>query len=157
MFNWLKRRNLSQTSAELLLQQWEEQTLKGSELSRQKLFTEAQVHFRKARQIACQGCAKHPENKTLLNYYSLSCMNLAHVCHSRALNSETEQVLSDAHFSMTSLMLDKNKDPGVRQYAKLQAEMLLKSLSRFLQQIGKSQVASGLEEEFQRLSFQLKY
>jgi len=156
MFNWLKRCNSAEISAELYQQRWEEQTLKGSELSGKKLFSEAQRCFRKAQQIAERGSAQYPQDETLLHYYALSSMNLAHVCHSRALNSETEQVLSDAHFNMTSLMLDDAKDLGIRQHARVQAEVLLKSLMRFLQQTGKTQVAHGLEEEFNRLALPLR-
>ena len=153
MIKWLRRTKPEVKSGlQSLLQQWEQQTLIGSDYCHHQKYSLASEHFQQAELIAFKACQSFPESSEFLNYYTLSSLNLAYACQCQALDLRTEQVLADAHFNMTAVMLDSDKPMGMRQLARQQAEALLNSLSQFLGKIGRDHVADDLQEEFGRLS-----
>lgn len=153
MMAWFRNiRDKEQSGLPCLLKQWEMQTLTASEYSHCQKYSLALTHFQYAENIAIKACRLFPDNEEVLQYYALSSLNLAHVCHCKAMDQQTEQVLADAHFKMTEVMLDENKTLNMRQLAKRQAASILGNLSQFLNKAGRGQVADDLEEEFGRLS-----
>ena len=151
--NWfVRKKTKGDSQLRALLNQWEQQTLIGSEYSFRQQYSVALKYFKRAEEIAMQARQSFPDNEDVLQYYALSSLNLAHVCQCQALDQKTEQVLADAHFNMTAVMMDANKTLGIRQLARSQAAVILNSLVHFLKRAGRGHVACDLEEEFGRLS-----
>ncbi len=133
------------------LEQWELATCKGSECYNRQEFKQAIVYFENALIQAELGLAKEYRQGDFMQYYTLASMNLADALISNEKQFQSEKVLSDAHFNMLSLMMDKKNPNTFRREAKEQAEMLMSRLKKFLVNIGKNKVAESLEEEFYRL------
>ena len=133
------------------LEQWEFATCKGSECYNRHEYKQAITYFENAHKYAKSGLANKFRQEKFMQYYTLASMNLADALMAYEKRFQSEKVLSDAHFNMLSLMMDKKNPNTFRREAKEQAEMLMSRLKKFLVNIGKSKVAESLEEEFYRL------
>ncbi len=141
----------SKKDSQQLLEDWEQATCKGSECYNQKQYELAIKQFEIALTAALAGLETQKKQKLFMHYYTLASMNLAHALNTYKKQPQSEKVLSDAHFNMLSLMVDKNKPSSYRQEARSQAEVLLNLLKKYLTSMGKSNVADSLEDEFYRL------
>jgi hypothetical protein len=134
-----------------VLADWELATCSGSEFFNQGDYKNAILQFEKALDLATTGLAINKHRSTFMKYYTLASMNLAHALNTYQKQPQWERVLSDAHFNMLSMMVDASEPLNFRQEAKIQAEVLLKSLMGYLAHVGRQQVGDSLEEEFARL------
>jgi hypothetical protein len=137
--------------AKKMLEGWEYSTCRGSECYSQYKFKEAILHFKNALHYAQSGLEGGYKRTVFMKYYSLASMNLAQALTAYEKQSQSERILSDAHFNMLSFMMDKNQTKIFRREAKQQAKLLLSSLKIFLIHMGKNKVAESLEDEFYRL------
>lgn|GEM_PF-2727531 len=135
-----------------LLEEWEYNTCLGSEYSNQKDYKSAILYFEKALTQATLGLSTNKRQVVFMQYYSLASMNLAHALNQYQKLPQSEKVLSDAHFNMLSMMVDRNQPASFRYQAKAQADVLLQSLKNYLNSMGRASVADSLEEEFYRLT-----
>lgn len=140
-----------------ILDDWEYATCKGSEHLNQDDFKTAIEYFEAALTYSKLGLKSPFWQGIFMQYYSLASMNLAHALMAYEKQRQSEKVLSDAHFHMLALMIDKKQSKSFRYEAKKQAELLLTSLKKFLINIDKIQVAESLEEEFYRLKLVSSY
>lgn len=134
-----------------MLEDWEYSTCKGSECYSQNELKDAIFYFENALSCAQSGLSSHHKTSIFMQYYSLASINLAHALIANKDKKQSEKALSDAHFNMLELMLDKKHSRSFRREAKQQAKLLLVNLKRYLINIGKNQVAESLEDEFFRL------
>lgn len=152
MFEFFMGRKMkSQLRLQQLLADWELTTCEGSQFYNQGDYKNAILQFEKALGFAKKGLASNKQRTTFMKYYTLASMNLAHALNIYQKQPQWERVLSDAHFNMLSMMIDASEPLTFRQEAKIQAELLLNNLIRYLTRVGKKKVADSLEEEFSRL------
>jgi hypothetical protein len=152
MFKFLMFQKLkSEKRLKAVLADWELATCSGSEFYNQGDYKNAILQFEKALLLAKTGLATNKQRTTFMRYYTLASMNLAHTLNIYQKQPQWERVLSDAHFNMLSMMVDVSEPLSFRREAKVQAELLLKSLIGYLAKVGRQQVGDSLEEEFSRL------
>ncbi|CCK76718.1 hypothetical protein OLEAN_C25420 [Oleispira antarctica RB-8] len=148
---FLRRKALSKKRVQPILNDWEHCTCLGSDFYHQKDYKLAILEFEKALDHARLGLKCQGERATFMQYYTLASMNLAQALSCYQKQPQSEKVLSDAHFNMLSMMVDDAEPLNLRYEARVQAELLLKSLIDFLVSVGRSKVADSLTEEFTRL------
>ena len=154
LWQWIKaavRHHQHSKGATEYLISWERATLAGSDAHHRGDHQFALKQFEQAYKLSQQGMLNPESRQVFMHYYSLSSMNLAHLLSVLNKNSQTEKVLSDAHFKLLALMLDQQQADSVRHEARVQSEALLKNLVDFLCSAGRFSVAENLKDEFQRL------
>ncbi len=153
MFKTLFSKKLITTKEiQKLLESWEYNTCLGSEHFNQKEYKTAALYFEKSLAQATLGLTGNKRQETFMQYYTLASMNLAHALSHYNKLPQSEKVLSDAHFNMLSMMVDRKQANSFRRLAKVQADLLMQSLRKYLDSIGRTKVADSLEEEFYRLT-----
>jgi ABC-type Fe2+-enterobactin transport system substrate-binding protein len=148
---FLRRKTHSQKRAQQALNDWEQCTCLGSDYYHKKDYKSAILEFEKALEHARNVFTCPNERVSFMHFYSLASMNLAQALNCYQQQPQSEQVLSDAHFNMLSVMVDDNEPVKLRYEARVQAEVLLKNLIDFLVSMGRNNVADNLAEEFTRL------
>ena len=148
---FLRKKAFSDKRIEPTLNGWERCTCSGSDFYHKKDYKSAILEFEKALEYARSGLMCQGEKAMFMQYYALASMNLAQALNCYQKQPQSEKVLSDAHFNMLSMMVDDAEPVSLRHEARVQAELLLKSLIDFLVSMGRNNVADSLTEEFARL------